>query len=87
MQWLQTPSLNSPQGDGCWAGTVAFLFKYPKCIHSVTDPFVFLLPLHVLPIPWIVLETQSLPCVVVGVVESTWGFRSSAFSHVNVLEP
>lgn len=89
LQWLQTPSLNSPQGDGCWAGTVAFLFTYPKCIHSlILIPCVFLpLLFHILPIPWIVLSLVISLCCIVGIVESTWVFRTSAFSHVSVLEP
>lgn len=43
LQWLQTPSLSSPQGDGCRAGAAAFLFTHPKCIHSlVLTPFLLL---------------------------------------------
>lgn len=55
--------IKQPTRGWLLGGYCCFSFYVPK-MHSfsVLIPFVFLLPLHILPISWIVLETQSFLC-------------------------
>lgn len=66
LQWLQTPSLNSPQGGGCQA--VLLHFTHPKRIYSLCTDTLFLTLTFLCPSPGLWYQPHSLASVIVWVV-------------------
>lgn len=58
LQWLQTPSLKSPQGGGCQA--VLLHFTHPKRIYSLCTDTLISNPHLLVPIPRIVIPAPFL---------------------------